>query len=209
MRQGCLRLQPQYPRLAMVCAAMGGHAGGSTRRQLLQKQLQAWPSLPFMPTPVLRLYKLLAGEIPAVAGHTLDWRTAFGLFFWYAAQEEPMAEALREYEYFRRKDGAASPDLQLNLLRLGRTVPWADFAKHVDWMTYTREPLDVALAWHVADLLGGSDRLTLQYAEQLEMLGLWHWATYVLGLGGHQALQEEVVARHVEATAQLSQPKNS
>ncbi len=38
---------------------------------------------------------------------------------------------------------------------------------------YSRDPLDVALAWHVADLLGGCAQLTLHFAEQLEMLGCW------------------------------------
>jgi hypothetical protein len=109
-------------------------------------------------------------------------------------------------EYFRQKDGARR-DLQLNLLRLGRAVPWTDFAPQVDWMTYSRDPLDVALAWHVADLLGGCTQLTLHFAEQLEMLGCWEWAVYVLGLHEeHLALQEEVVARHVSARAAQLEP---
>jgi hypothetical protein len=63
-------------------------------------------------------------------------------------------------------------------------------------MTYQSSPLDVSLAWHICDLLGGHGRLGMQYAEQLEMLGQWHWATYVLALDEKLDLLEDVIARN-------------
>jgi hypothetical protein len=163
---------------------------------LLEKQLESW-SAAHMPEDIFCIYQLLAGEVDAVAHRALDWRTAFAMFLWYSPREGTLHNALDDYDNFARKAGSSVNDVQLNLIRLGRSVAWEDAARHLDWMTYQASPLDVSLAWHLCDLLGGHDRLTLQYAEQLEMLGYWHWATYVLSLGEKIDLAEDVIARNV------------
>lgn len=195
-------LAPGYPRLAWLCAALGGHVGGSMRRQLLSRELSGWPSKPCMPKGVADVLEVLAGEVSGPAARC-QWRGAFGLFLWYGAKEvgeDALKEAVERFcAWYEQR--ARPRSLQLALLKLA-AFGWEDYGQAVEWRTYSNSALDVAVAWHVCDLLGGSDRLTVQYAEQLEMQGLWHWAVYVAG-GSHATLQEELVQRHVKPTPAL------
>ncbi|CAE8689232.1 unnamed protein product [Polarella glacialis] len=100
---------------------------------------------------------------------------------------------------FSRQEGLgeARPDpydLQFNALRAAAGLIDSCDVVHYDYMTYTPDPLDVALSWHfsvvllalqggertaVASAEEGFQRMTRQYCLALELQGLSEWALYV------------------------------
>ncbi|CAE8619031.1 unnamed protein product [Polarella glacialis] len=100
---------------------------------------------------------------------------------------------------FSRQEGLgeARPepcDLQFNALRAAAGLLDSWDVVHYDYMTYTPDPLDVALSWHfsvvllalqggertaVASAEEGFQRMTRQYCLALELQGLSEWALYV------------------------------
>ncbi|CAE7782913.1 NUP98 [Symbiodinium pilosum] len=82
---------PHFDRLAAILAACGGSpVPGREQRRWLRKQVEDWRRQrvqELMGSDLWRLYSLLAGDTQ-VACDALDWRTAFGVFFWYGQSEE-------------------------------------------------------------------------------------------------------------------------
>mmetsp|Transcript_79492 Transcript_79492/g.219880 ORF Transcript_79492/g.219880 Transcript_79492/m.219880 type:complete len:787 (-) Transcript_79492:104-2464(-) len=80
-------------------------------------------------------------------------------------------------------------DLHFNIIRgaVG-LVDWRDLS-HLDYLTHTSRPMDIASSWHVSvaflALCGGDTAdegfqlLTQQYCFLLELTGGWEWAIYV------------------------------
>lgn len=139
----------------------------------------------------------------------LDWLRAFGLHLWYlTSPASSISDALNLYEEAFQKDtteyGAyARPprphyasndtcdsdlfDIQFHLLKL-----YANKAHKIESIvvpkTYTDSPLDYKMGWLVSQILASlgyrhmarREMLHMDFAAQLESMGLWQWAIFVI-----------------------------
>lgn len=109
----------RFDRLAAIVASCGGASTPCVeRRQCLRQQLREWRKQgqhELMGPSLWRLYSLLAGDLEWIVSDSLDWHTAFGLFFWYrtpAEDEKPsegedLLSAIRSFEAVVKKHGSA------------------------------------------------------------------------------------------------------
>ena len=138
----------------------------------------------------------------------LDWLRAFGLHLWFlTSPASSISDALNLYEEAFQKDttqfGAyALPprpnyalnsdlddlfDIRFHLLKL-----YANKAHKIEAIvnpkTYTNRPLDYKMGWLVGQILASlglrhmarQDSLHMDFAAQLESMGLWQWSVFVL-----------------------------
>ncbi len=140
----------------------------------------------------------------------LDWLRAFGLHLWYfTSPAASISDALNLFEEAFQKDtsqfgayaqpprpgyaqnGPVSDDLlfdiRFHLLKL-----YSSKAHKIEAIvvpkSYSENPLDYKLGWLVAELLASlgythmarRDMMHMDFAAQLESMGLWHWSIFVL-----------------------------
>lgn len=136
----------------------------------------------------------------------LTWLQAFGLQFWYGTPaEQPILRAVKNFSNSLESErspaqpaypGSSAPDALYALMK----VYISDIAPTdclIDSASYGRLSQDVSVQWHLLHLLVnvlgiGPDsedvptsirtveRLSVEYAAQLEGLGLWTYAVFVM-----------------------------
>ena len=129
----------------------------------------------------------LTSPVASVADAFLGYEEAFKGEEPYAAKPIPdYLEGRREEDYGSTSN---SLDVKYHLLKLytDRSHP---LEVALDPGTHTPDPLDFRVSWFLAQVLRSlgyvhmsdqrSDSLHLSFAAQLESLGLWHWAVFVL-----------------------------
>jgi hypothetical protein len=130
-----------------------------------------------------------------------DWLRNWGAFLWYRfACDRPVASVFRAFQHFVARSGSHINDFRFNLLRVF-SEPSLPAHQILDPESYSANPLNWRLAYmtrfalaHLpqradeqrrivlplcSDPASGS-RLSFRFADQLEQMGLWHWAVYVL-----------------------------
>ena len=139
----------------------------------------------------------------------LDWKRAFGFHLWYlTSPASSISDALNLYEEAFQKDTsqfgayAQAPkpsyclkhdqdqdlfDIRYHLLKL-----YANKAHSIESIvvpkSYTNQPLDFKMGWIVSEILRSlgyrhmARRVMhhMDFAAQLESMGLWHWAIFAL-----------------------------
>mmetsp|Transcript_49038 Transcript_49038/g.91316 ORF Transcript_49038/g.91316 Transcript_49038/m.91316 type:complete len:553 (+) Transcript_49038:3-1661(+) len=240
-------LQARDARLATLLAQGGGHLA---TRALLTKQLQIWSKWAvddYVLKDRMLLYQLLAGQVDEVVHELdpqlLDWRRAFGLYLWFRMPSSaPLADVLRVFESAHLREIAPAPTPYYEEARRGpdrRFLPAArDLTYHLLCLasrqpselapaqhmflpaTYSADPLDHAVGWHLQGVLRaiGADpwaemevvegeglqaHLHCNFSAQLEMAGgLCEWAVYAamhLAAGGARTkLVSELLHQHCD-----------
>lgn len=150
---------------------------GHDLRQEMQAQLDDWRESradALMSDDYRRLYALMAGEVD---GTGLEWLRVFGLHLWYASDaEDPVEVAVKS---FASSDAVPTSDARWTMLKifaLGDSIDSLADPKAYEMDSYARR-----LQWHLLQGLEGvDDRLTKEYAEELEAGGLIEQAAFVL-----------------------------
>lgn len=135
----------------------------------------------------------------------LSWLQAFGLHLWYGtALEQPLPDVIHHFQAHLDSDhpprsptigNQGATDAMYNMLRVfvGQASPSSCLS---DSACFGRSPMDARLQWHLLDLLINVyglgidendilesvrvfDRVTLDYASQLESNGYWVFAIFV------------------------------
>ena len=162
----------------------------------------------------------------------LDWLRCLGLHLWYfTSPAASVADALAAYEeaftvgdtqhgiysappkpvYAEHSDDSEVFDIKFHLMKLyaNRSHPLESIVTPV---THTPDHLDHRLGWFVAQTLRSlgyrhlsdekRDRHHAEFATQLEALGLWHWAVFVLlhlrDADQRRSSVKDVLCRHVK-----------
>lgn len=189
-----LCLKTNNVHLGTVVSMIG--EGGDTRADA-QAQLDHWRSsnaLGLIPEYVQHVYELAAGNVDVVIkSRKLDWLREFGLRLWYGTGD--VTEIKKAIEPIT----ASSPSWDLRLLRLfagkynlEKTLSGAAFDTAVPWVLCV-----FFLQYHAAQAPETADRLTLQYASQLESLGQIPQALLVLGFLVSDTAYAQAVTRFV------------
>eukprot|EP00913_Durusdinium_trenchii_P001586 g1469.t1 len=100
---------PHFDRLAPLLAAAGGCPLPSPQRRSLRQQLVEWKRQrvgELMNPELWRIYCLLAGDLEVIR-EALDWRTAFGVVFWYGQSEDSLSTNTRRAPAFDVARGLA------------------------------------------------------------------------------------------------------
>eukprot|EP00163_Fabomonas_tropica_P011988 TRINITY_DN2302_c4_g1_i1.p1 TRINITY_DN2302_c4_g1~~TRINITY_DN2302_c4_g1_i1.p1 ORF type:complete len:2083 (+),score=587.56 TRINITY_DN2302_c4_g1_i1:397-6645(+) len=201
-----LATQEKDHRLALLLA-QAGSAGALREDIAAQRQIwEANGAKEFIQEDRERVYALLAGDMSVVAD--LDWRRAFAAHLWYGCESfASITDVLKVYEASYQKQQAPYP--QPRYRQHGQVAPGAsgpqaiDLAYHLIHLYSSRShnltkallpssvsphPLELSRSWHVYSVLSAlsypslscAEDLHCSFAEQLELLGLWEWAVYVL-----------------------------
>lgn len=150
---------------------------GRDLRLEMRAQLDHWRESKadaLMSAEYRRVYALLAGEVDESG---LDWLRAFGLHLWYAHDaEDPVEVAVKS---FASSSTAPQSDARWTLLKvfaLGESAESLATPEAYGMDSYARR-----LQWHLLQgMEGASDRLTKEFAEELESEGLIEQAAFVL-----------------------------
>lgn len=188
--------------LGVVISMMGSSASA---RSTAQAQLDHWRStnaMDLIPEYTQQVYQLAAGNIHYVCkARKLDWLREFGLRLWFG-RDRNISASIEQVQ-------SSSSDWDLRLLRLYA-------GKYNLEQTLNGKAFDTAVPWvlcafflqgHAKDVPATTDRLTLQYAAQLESMGQVENALLVLGflasdLAYNQAVTQ-LVARNIVALRQV------
>ena len=189
-------LQHRYMRLAAIVAACA-----TTHESKYCLSQQEW-SKEFVDAEERRVFQMLSGgNDEFFAASQLGWIRNLGVFLWYRfAWDRPIASIFRAFDSFMRKSGTPVNDFRFNLIRLF-SDPSQPPHEVLEPESYGDNPLNWRLAYMMRFALSqlpqrasaearlvlplASDaatgvRLASRFAEQLEQMGLWHWAAYVL-----------------------------
>lgn len=188
--------------LGVVISMMGS---SSSAQSTAQAQLDHWQStnaMALIPEYTQQVYQLAAGNIDVVCkARKLDWLREFGLRLWFGRNRD-ISASIDQIQ-------SSSSDWDLRLLRLYA-------GKYNLEQTLNGKAFDTAVPWvlcafflqgHAKEAPATSDRLTLQYAAQLESMGQVENALLVLGflasdLAYNQAVTN-LVARNIVALRQV------
>ncbi|XP_018566135.1 nuclear pore complex protein Nup98-Nup96 [Anoplophora glabripennis] len=168
-----------------------------------------------------RIYLLLSG-IPVKEGinvfEDVDWKRAFGMHLWYVCPVgAPVQVAIELYERaFENKGYADLPnppyrsgyreentfDVIYHVLKLYKTRVHR-LSSVLNPATHTDDPLDYRLSWLLLQLFLSLDvgliedaeitKLCTSFSNQLESLGKWEWAIFVLLYLKDNALKRNLV----------------
>ena len=173
-------------------------------KRCLVDQLGIWNSALIDKHETL-LLEMISGGNSNVFRTLESWRLCLGVFFWYRfAGDLSVDSVMRGFEnyFLKQQPPVQHSDFCFNLLKLYSQPTLAGVDVFIP-ESYGSNPLDFRLAWTVRSALVhlpqrakdndaqrivlpcASDgelgaRLTSAYAAQLEQLGMWPWAVYVL-----------------------------
>eukprot|EP00698_Gefionella_okellyi_P017967 TRINITY_DN533_c0_g1_i1.p1 TRINITY_DN533_c0_g1~~TRINITY_DN533_c0_g1_i1.p1 ORF type:complete len:1374 (-),score=288.84 TRINITY_DN533_c0_g1_i1:906-4985(-) len=201
----CVKLR--NVRLATLMAQQGGISGV---QQDVQDQIDFWYKsghLDFMPVSLVRVYRLLSGDVNAVASG-LDWKRCLALQLWYGTHAATsVLDVLQQYDLAVESGFAAAPlpeylalagvsneataqrDIIYHLLHLYRDK-LHPLEAALAAGTMNQHPLDYGISWmlhRVLVCLGYAPlapqrehELTMNFVTQLEIAGNWRWALFVV-----------------------------
>lgn len=178
--------------LGVVISMMGS---SSASQATAQAQIDHWKStnaLDLVPEYTQHVYQLAAGNIDVVCKSLkLDWMREFGLRLWFGRNRD-ISASIDQIK-------AGSTDWDLRLLRLYA-------GKYNLEQTLTGAAFDTAVPWvlcafflqsHARDAPDTADRLTLQYAAQLESMSQIEHALLVLGFLVSDEAYAQAITRFV------------
>ncbi|GLV36712.1 Nucleoporin 98-96kD [Carabus blaptoides fortunei] len=183
-------------------------------------------------TVLLKLFMIVAGKLFAnydnnsVCVHEgMDWMRILAMHFWYVIEPaKPLSDAVNMYERtFTDNMHTAKPlpsydcaeddvyDLKFQLLKFYSDNTHA-LIHVLNPFTHTNDALDYRLSWLLLQTLTslGHDDISNQakqhmhisFAAQLEQMGLWHWAIFVLLFIDEADVKKthimNIIDRHVE-----------
>lgn len=199
--------------LAVLLTLLGSN--DSHVKESCQNQLDEWQrtnASQFIPKPILKIYLLLAElsltsnslKINLIEG--LSWKMAFSLMLNYT--NKSVNESIREFE---KLDFKLEDDIYFQLMRLHTYL--FDIGTYDLLQVFSRLGQNTKFKWFLYEILVRStsrlncddkvmgDRLTLEFAEQLELQGLFTESLFVLShLSSDQLIQQrfyELVTRHI------------
>eukprot|EP01126_Amoeba_proteus_P054877 TRINITY_DN6773_c0_g2_i7.p1 TRINITY_DN6773_c0_g2~~TRINITY_DN6773_c0_g2_i7.p1 ORF type:complete len:872 (+),score=187.74 TRINITY_DN6773_c0_g2_i7:586-3201(+) len=183
------------------------------------------------------IWAILAGNVEEVC-HLVDWKRALAMHLWYGRGLVSLGEALDNYEQSVKIGKARPPspsyvsspfdsidveelptcDILYHLLRLS-CQPNYQLSKIFEPCTWTEFQLDYRLGWHLYSVLTALNlvpnddvighEITMNYAHELESLGLWEWAIYLIlnlpldqNSNYNQNLVKDVLARNMFVSTQ-------
>lgn len=209
-------------------------------KQLVRTQLACWQRTEadlFIDEDYLKIYATLAGcMVWSGNGGTinvcenLDWKRCLAMHLWfYCKSTDTIKNGLEAYEdayqgktangtycappvpdYCSKDTSVPTRDIRFQLLQLFCDKASVKLSDILSTNSYTNNPLDVRLAWHLWHALHSLEyrhldemfveRLHLSYASLLEGLGLYHWSIFVLSHVENEKRREsyikEVLLRH-------------
>ncbi|CAJ1384685.1 unnamed protein product [Effrenium voratum] len=188
---------PHFDRLATILAACGGTFLPGQQRRWLRQQVEDWKRqrTPDLMSPELwRIYQLLAGDLEVVRD-ALDWRTAFGVVFWYGQREESagddaLAKVVASFMDAVKRQGSLSRIRPVPSYVLATRAP--DDCLGL-WTGTMRRPKDDPgslqfTAIEMAASCHGSDVVHFDYKtytnDPLDISLSWHFAVLMLALQG-------------------------
>ncbi|KAG5359139.1 Nucleoporin nup189 [Yarrowia sp. C11] len=178
--------------LGVVISMMGSSASAQSTAQA---QLDHWKStnaMDLIPEYTQQVYQLAAGNIDVVCkARKLDWLREFGLRLWFGRNKD-ISASIDQIQ-------SSSSDWDLRLLRLYA-------GKYNLEQTLTGKAFDTAVPWvlcafflqgHAKEAPDTADRLTLQYAAQLESMGHVEHALLVLGFLVSDSAYAQAISKFV------------
>jgi hypothetical protein len=159
----------------------------------LKKQIETWRDREHnsaISQILLEIYRLLSGDVQVPSANDLDWKRKLGLYLWYKFEpNELLTRVFDDYSKNKDMNSDADGDINYYILRLfaGKHSQRSTLSDLLPPSKHTNDHLDYRLSWHVYLLLLNhfseslqSHQLHVNYAFQLELVGLWQWAIYVL-----------------------------
>ncbi|CAG81152.1 YALI0D17886p [Yarrowia lipolytica CLIB122] len=188
--------------LGVVISMMGSSASAQSTAQAQLDHWQSTNAMDLIPDYTQQVYQLAAGNIDVVCkARKLDWLREFGLRLWFGRNRD-ISASIAQIQ-------SSSSDWDLRLLRLYA-------GKYNLEQTLTGKAFDTAVPWvlcafflqgHAKEAPDTADRLTLQYAAQLESMGQVENALLVLGFlvsdSAYAQAITKLVARNIVALRKL------
>lgn len=221
-----IAINNNMPQLGMLLAQINST---STGKVLLKKQISQWVSslaADKIDENTFKIYLILAGITNTEKANiceSLDWKRALATHLWYIApSSKPISYVIQLYEQAFKTFGYADrPNpphnkedvcdilYHLMLLNINKNK---SLEQVLNTDTHTNDPTDYSLSWlllmtfqslQIGSISEGCvNHIHLNFASQLEALGLYNWAIFVLSFIKDRKVRKslimEVLYRHID-----------
>lgn len=216
-----LAMENEMPQLSLLISQLNST---TYSKNAMHKQLKDWfKSLAAdeIDTVVFKIYSILAGITNTEKANiceALDWKRALAMHLWYIAPTcKPISFVLAQYdEAFKNQCYAKRPSPQYNeeetetcdvlyhimQLHINKT---RSLERILNTATYTSDPTDYTLSWFLLTTFeslqlgtiseGAINQIHINFATQLEALGLYNWAIFVLSFVKDQSVRKNLIMR--------------
>ncbi|XP_017779543.1 PREDICTED: nuclear pore complex protein Nup98-Nup96 isoform X2 [Nicrophorus vespilloides] len=199
-----MAFQRNYPQLGMLISQL---AAGNTTKYCTRYQIQLWndnTSIEHIEEDVLKLYLLACGAPmynDVNVCENMDWLRTLGVYFWYITpSSKPVTHAIQMYEEaFNTTTYAEKPitalgdeltwDIMFFIMKL-YCNPLSDLSQLLKPSTHSGDSTDYRMSWlllQTFESLGvgliseqAKLHITTIFSTQLEQLGMYKWAIFVL-----------------------------
>lgn len=200
-------LDNNLPQLSLMLSQLNCSKAAKT---IFLYQINQWndsTSIEFIDDSLLKLYLILAGTLENQQVNicdSLDWHKALAMHLWYISPtERSLTDAVNLYEeafhvlgqakapipHYKENTKSNFYDIQFHLMKLfgDNNIP---LEQVLNTFTHTEDPTDYRLSWILLQTLNAlqvglisenaKNHIHANFAFQLENMGLYKWAIFVL-----------------------------
>uniref|UniRef100_A0A6B2KWK9 Peptidase S59 domain-containing protein n=1 Tax=Arcella intermedia TaxID=1963864 RepID=A0A6B2KWK9_9EUKA len=187
-----LAIKNKLYRLAALIAQAGARNGEF--QQEIGNQLRGLKDKDELTIAKKNLFLLLSGDIKALCDSDIDWKRALALHFWFFIHHplnphSPLSDIFNNFKNFFMTE-SREHTVQYYLIDFFSNPRLGVDRKFLN--PDPSDPLNYSIVWKIQNILEAlhlekvplrepfHSRVTMDYASQLECLGLWEWSIYVI-----------------------------